>query len=65
MHSQFFPQKSVPEGWQYCAWGKLSLSSMDTMEPSDEEKETSLTADWGVRIQIWGYQALGEATKLS
>lgn len=39
--------------------------SMDTMEPSDEEKETSLTADWGVRIQIWGYQALGEATKLS
>lgn len=67
MHSQFFPQKSVPEGWQYCMWGNLSAlccPSMDTVEPQGEE-EANLTADCGVRIQVWGFQALGEATVLS
>lgn len=39
---------------------------MDTMESQDgQEEEASLTADWGVWIQIWGFQILGEATVLS
>lgn len=39
--------------------------SMDTVEPWVEEEEASLAADWGVRIQIWEFQTLDEATVLS
>lgn len=45
--------------------GESSASCCPTVEPWYEEEEASLAADWGVRMQIWGFQALDEATVLS